>query len=381
MATRQRGSSALRVVKESSMLKMKMKEPRLITSKFQDEVSKVAPTEMTREESRNPTVEPEEYICHYCDARFKIRGYLTRHIKKHALQKAYYCPYYNEKAPPDLRCHNNGGFSRRDTYKAHMKTRHIIYPSGVKSSERFKSQGHCSHCGEFSPNVEHWVEDHVESAQCTALPEEYVQNRMQSKKSDKKVSRVKMIKTSNGKSRFISTTRSIMDSKVLLNKDAMEALTIVAEHTNRSDILTKYGNNKILLDSADFDKDILESKPKNRYEEEDLDEEAEEEEAHPHFGGRVLDISKPVIKKDEDELVNLNKNEEKEEKKVMPLDMEQSPYDLSYLLDFDAVTHAPDTTTGESNQILPFDKEYISKQSQRNLQDYSDIYTDFIKTP
>lgn len=168
-----------------------------------------------------------------------------------------------------------------------------------------------------------------------------------------------------------------MDSKVLLNKDAMEALTIVAEHTNRSDILTKYGNNKILLDSADFDKDILESKPKNRYEEEDLEEEIEEE-SHPYFGGRAPDVGVThMVKKDAaDELPTI-----REEKKIIPLDMEQSPYDLSYLLDFDAVTHAPDIKNEEPGQILPFDKDYISRQNQKNLQDCSDIYSDFIKSP
>nr|CAO98825.1 transcription factor [Nakaseomyces delphensis] len=373
MMSASRGSA----MSESSMVK----GTRIIPSKFQ-EVSKsaaaAAATDLTRRQPCNPTVEPEEYICHYCDARFKIRGYMTRHIKKHALQKAYYCPYYNENAPPDLRCHNNGGFSRRDTYKAHMKTRHIIYPAGVKSSERFKSRGHCSHCGEFSPNVEHWVEDHVESGQCTALPEEYVQTRTQRKKTDKKVNRVKMIKTSNGKSRFISTTRSIMDSKVLLNKDAMEALTIVAEHTNRSDILTKYGNNKILLDSADFDKDILESKPKNRYQEEDLEEDLDDEEAHPQFGVKQLPSNKsPILKEEQDNKASSHEKSPDEEK-IVPLDMEQSSYDLSYLLEFDAVSHAPGT---KKELLLPFDRDFISKLSQKNLQDCSDIYNDFIRTP
>ncbi|CCF56107.1 hypothetical protein KAFR_0A06720 [Kazachstania africana CBS 2517] len=114
------------------------------------------------------------YVCHYCDASFRIRGYLTRHIKKHSIEKAYHCPFYNEHQPSELKCHNSGGFSRRDTYKTHLKSRHILYPKGVKQNERNKSTGHCAQCGEFFQNLDHWVETHIESGECTALPSNYV---------------------------------------------------------------------------------------------------------------------------------------------------------------------------------------------------------------
>lgn len=352
------------------------REPWIVSSTFELDNKDVVGRKLVKEEEVSKTRhEQEEFVCHYCDARFKIRGYLTRHIKKHALQKAYYCPYYNEKAPPDLRCHNNGGFSRRDTYKAHMKTRHIMYPSGVKSQERFKSSGHCSHCGEYSPNVEFWVEDHVESGQCTALPEEYILKQSKNGKTERKVNRVKMIKTSNGQSRFISTTRSIMDSKVLLNEDAMEALTIVAEHVKRSDILTKYGTNKILLDSADFDKDVLESKPKNRYTEEPLEDEEEEEEemgGHPFFGRQKIPSFKPL------DTENTNKQDQcikknSADQHVPPLDSEQSSMNLDYLLEFEAGTQSV------KNPLPRFNKDVISKQSQRSLEEYTTLYTEYFK--
>ncbi|GAV54098.1 hypothetical protein ZYGR_0AK06000 [Zygosaccharomyces rouxii] len=198
------------------------------------------------------------FVCHYCDAKFKIRGYLTRHIKKHAIQKAYHCPFFMGDAPPELRCHNSGGFSRRDTYKTHLRTRHFIYPKGVKPSERNKSAGNCGQCGQNFENTDKWVEQHIESGECTGLPHDYVRNI----KSERKSGKLKMIKTSTGHSRFISTAQSVVEPKVLLNKEALEAMAIVAHNTNRSDILSRYGNNKILMISANFKG---ESKPKKKY--------------------------------------------------------------------------------------------------------------------
>ena len=87
------------------------------------------------------------FICHYCDSTFRKRGYLTRHIKKHAIEKAYRCPFYRGDLPPRLRCHSSGGFSRRDTYKTHLRTRHLLYPEGVRPQDRSRSSGHCAQCG------------------------------------------------------------------------------------------------------------------------------------------------------------------------------------------------------------------------------------------
>lgn len=198
------------------------------------------------------------YVCHYCDAKFRIRGYLTRHIKKHAIQKAYHCPFFNIESPPELRCHNSGGFSRRDTYKTHLKARHFAYPKGVKPQDRNKSSGHCSQCGQFFENTDNWVEQHIETGECQGLPKGYLKNI----KSERKSGKLRMIKTSTGHSRFISTAQSVVEPKVLLNKDALEAMAIVAQNTNRSDILSKYGNNKIMMSSANFKG---EPTPKRKY--------------------------------------------------------------------------------------------------------------------
>lgn len=196
------------------------------------------------------------FVCHYCDASFRMRGYLTRHIKKHAIEKAYKCPFFSKDAPPELRCHNSGGFSRRDTYKTHLKARHLLYPKGVRPQDRNKSSGHCAQCGEFSQNIENWVEQHIESGDCTGLPINYVRT----VKSERKSGKLKMIKTSSGHSRFISTAKSIIEPKILLNQDALETIAIIATddtsdeeiqpsvvehqpHITKSHKVVKYSNN------------------------------------------------------------------------------------------------------------------------------------------
>lgn len=204
----------------------------------------------------------EVFVCHYCDAKFRIRGYLTRHIKKHAIQKAYHCPFFNAEVPQDLRCHNSGGFSRRDTYKTHLRARHFVYPKGVKPQDRTKSSGHCSQCGQFFENTDQWVEQHIENGECKALPKGYCRNI----KSERKSGKLRMIKVSTGHSRFISTAQSVVEPEVLLNKDALEAMAIVAQDTRRSDLLSKFGKNKIMMSSTAYrgikPKKLLQSKSK-----------------------------------------------------------------------------------------------------------------------
>lgn len=190
----------------------------------------------------------EMFVCHYCDAKFRIRGYLTRHIKKHAIEKAYHCPFFSAEAPQDLRCHNSGGFSRRDTYKTHLRARHFIYPKGVKPQDRTKSSGHCAQCGQFFENTDQWVEQHIENGECKALPEGYNRNI----KSERKSGKLRMIKVSTGQSRFISTAQSVVEPEVLLNKDALEAMAIVAHDTNGTDLLSRFGNNKIMMSSNGY---------------------------------------------------------------------------------------------------------------------------------
>lgn len=204
---------------------------------------------ITGSSSSNGTNNGGPFICHYCDAKFRIRGYLTRHIKKHAIEKAYRCPFYKEDSPKELRCHNSGGFSRRDTYKTHLKTRHLLYPDGVKPNERNRSHGHCAQCGEYCASAKNWVESHIETGQCKGLPQNYL---IVVRHERSKNGKLKMIRTSNGHSRFITTAQSLVDPNILSNKEALEAMAIVAHKANKDNILSKYGNDKIIMDVKDF---------------------------------------------------------------------------------------------------------------------------------
>ena len=233
----------------------------------------------TKAKSETLDDDEKEFVCHYCDAKFRIRGYLTRHIKKHAIEKAYHCPFYNGQEVPSKRCHNSGGFSRRDTYKTHMKARHLIYPEGVNFASRNESSGHCAKCGGFIAKAATYVEDHIESGQCPALPAGYHSEslRRTSKSASKSATpasissqsvspttipaslptnyqkkrrnKMKKITTSNGTTRYVSTLQSWVEPKVLENKDALEAMAIVASETGRNDVFTTLDDNKILMDS------------------------------------------------------------------------------------------------------------------------------------
>ncbi|KAI5949145.1 STP2 [Candida theae] len=127
---------------------------------------------------RDYTDGEQSFSCPHCDAVFKIRGYLTRHMKKHSSDKAYSCPFHLQSIYKDdndivHKCHPTGGFSRRDTYKTHLKSRHFNYPKGVKPKNKPNSEGHCSMCGEFFNSAEIWCEMHVEGGECKYLPQDY----------------------------------------------------------------------------------------------------------------------------------------------------------------------------------------------------------------
>ncbi|KAK6461466.1 zinc finger protein [Scheffersomyces coipomensis] len=113
------------------------------------------------------------HSCPHCDAAFKVKGYLTRHLKKHNSAKAFMCPFYQE--PSDgtsgTKCHPTGGFSRRDTYKTHLKALHFIYPPGTKSNERNSISGRCAGCFQFFENNVQWLETHIETGSCKGTVE------------------------------------------------------------------------------------------------------------------------------------------------------------------------------------------------------------------
>ncbi|GMM34941.1 hypothetical protein DASC09_022660 [Saccharomycopsis crataegensis] len=154
------------------------------------------------------------YECADCGAKFRVKGYLSRHAKRHSKLKAFSCPFFKDNAetekqdadikeedeeekdkssgtdsdstdassgkdisnhghlhslPIGSKCHPSGGFSRRDTYKTHLKAIHFIYPAGTKSTARNDVAGRCGGCSDWFVNNNVWLEDHIEGGKCVAL--------------------------------------------------------------------------------------------------------------------------------------------------------------------------------------------------------------------
>lgn len=111
------------------------------------------------------------FQCAYCDTSCKVKSYLTRHLKKHSSNKPFNCPFYGKSLEGSfgaIKCHSTGGFSRRDTYKTHLKALHFIYPPGTKSNERNFTAGRCAGCLEYFENNTKWLLDHIERGRCSA---------------------------------------------------------------------------------------------------------------------------------------------------------------------------------------------------------------------
>lgn len=180
--------------------------------------------------SKNDNESEMKYVCHYCDAEFKMRGYLTRHIKKHAVEKAYHCPFWDESLSPEKRCHTTGGFSRRDSYKTHLRSRHFIYPGELKSVDRVKSHGHCAQCKRHFNSTNEWIEDHIESRECEAILPTFKGNLKKSKKCGK----LKMIMTSDGQSRFITSQITSHDISKASNSNSNSNSTSASTSTSTS---------------------------------------------------------------------------------------------------------------------------------------------------
>lgn len=116
-----------------------------------------------------------KFECHHCHANFKVKSYLTRHLKKHNTFKAFKCPFYKDPIVddstkklinPGTKCHPTGGFSRRDTFKTHLKALHFIYPPGTKSNKRHLIGGRCAGCFKYFESNAKWLEDHIEPGVC-----------------------------------------------------------------------------------------------------------------------------------------------------------------------------------------------------------------------
>ncbi|OUM51973.1 hypothetical protein BVG19_g1119 [[Candida] boidinii] len=157
------------------------------------------------------------FVCSICSTHFRVKSYLTRHMKKHETLKPFICPFFdtrdcdseeteeNEKEethphdcskstsslqkedtnekdeesetdkelPKGTKCHPTGGFSRRDTFKTHLKALHFVYPIGTKSNNRNMTPGRCAGCFEGFENNALWLENHIATGECPAIINEY----------------------------------------------------------------------------------------------------------------------------------------------------------------------------------------------------------------
>lgn len=93
------------------------------------------------------------------------------------IKGAFKCPYNKTLVELDLdmsdskstainteqlfNCHQTGVFSRCDTYKNHLKALHFQYPPKTKKEERSSVPGSCKFCGKHFPDVEIWLNTHV----------------------------------------------------------------------------------------------------------------------------------------------------------------------------------------------------------------------------
>lgn len=135
-----------------------------------ESVYEFVPTGNTNEADRKDV----KFVCAHCDAVFKVKSYLTRHMRKHNNAKAFVCPFFEESegeegasvAKNGTKCHPTGGFSRRDTFKTHLKAIHFIYPPGTKSSERNTTGGRCAGCFEYFKSNADWMQNHIEGGAC-----------------------------------------------------------------------------------------------------------------------------------------------------------------------------------------------------------------------
>lgn len=111
------------------------------------------------------------FTCKVCSTQFNVKGYLTRHMKKHATNKPFMCPFYNINS--NSKCHLTGGFSRRDTFKTHLKALHFVYPTGTRCGERVDKRGRCAGCfKEFESNL-NWLNSHVAVNKCKGMVSQY----------------------------------------------------------------------------------------------------------------------------------------------------------------------------------------------------------------
>lgn len=129
--------------------------------------------------------------CEVCNRGFARPNDLFRHRKSHRGDAPFRCPLFisssnnittslnssNSKTSSDgsnittveQACHQNGGFSRCDTYKNHLKAMHFEYPPGTKKKQRAGMRGRCKACGEVFESSDVWITVHIETGECAGI--------------------------------------------------------------------------------------------------------------------------------------------------------------------------------------------------------------------
>ncbi|XBW35481.1 hypothetical protein QEN19_001054 [Hanseniaspora menglaensis] len=220
------------------------------------------------------------YVCHYCDASFQVRGYLSRHIKKHAIVKEYTCPFYkysdsvkaylnkeietreysSEEEKIDFikksksikhLCHSNKGeFWRKDTLMVHLKKKHFKINKNVISASKnnegpavdtSKLPGHCISCNQDFKNVEEFCHNHILRGSCPALPHGYdIKTNVEENKNRNNKCVLKLIKFSNNEARFIFTKSAVVDPGVFSNREVIDLIVDMAEKNHNNNLQTLY---------------------------------------------------------------------------------------------------------------------------------------------
>lgn len=150
-----------------------------------------------------------------CDAQFKKKAYLSRHMKKHLPIKDHVCPFWSEhvhtkrhaypasfvqssesssnlnslgdslpfeaklrehgllESIPDksmnkyistMQCHQKGSFTRKDEFMIHLKSFHVITDLDQKPDYAI-----CVECGDEFTSLKDWYENHLNTLGCKKI--------------------------------------------------------------------------------------------------------------------------------------------------------------------------------------------------------------------
>ncbi|CDO53613.1 hypothetical protein DV495_003263 [Geotrichum candidum] len=116
------------------------------------------------------------HTCEVCNRGFARPNDLFRHSKSHRGDAPFRCPLFVRGPLPnhafgnlEPSCHQNGGFSRCDTYKNHLKAMHFEYPPGTKKKQRNGMKGSCKACGQSFASSDAWITEHIEPGNCAVI--------------------------------------------------------------------------------------------------------------------------------------------------------------------------------------------------------------------